>query len=195
MNEYSNSGMDNSEFSKIMKNHSDEELIKILKMRNLYQKEAAAEAVREAILRGLINSEQDLFSDKFRPEERKFSLFPAVENDYFRTKFTKSVIRIIMFSGFIPVVWSAFAIQNEELVKGIATLIFGVAWITVSYLLFKNLKPQLLLVLTVLIIIALAFVIRNLIENQSTVFINYLIPVFLGGLILYGLGYLNKLRK
>ena len=66
------------DFRSSILNNSDEEILVILKKRKQYQPEAAKLAIQEAIKRGLINSEQDLFSEKFQEQSSKSFLFPII---------------------------------------------------------------------------------------------------------------------
>ena len=64
-----------SDFRSLIPDYNNDELINVLKKRKQYQKEAAEVAIQEAIKRGLIYSEQDLFADEFQDKVNTFSIF------------------------------------------------------------------------------------------------------------------------
>jgi hypothetical protein len=85
------------EFIKIIAGYTDDELRKVLKKRKLYQKEAAEFAIQEAIRRGIIYSDQDLFAKEFKDEPDKFSIFPSIENEKTSTKFKTSIFSFVTY--------------------------------------------------------------------------------------------------
>ena len=70
----------NSDFENTMGSLNDEQLKEVLKKRKLYQPEAAQAAIKEAIKRELIHSEEDLVKTEFRAKPLKKRLFPEIEN-------------------------------------------------------------------------------------------------------------------
>src|SRR5690554_6288827 len=84
------------DFKEVMGKLNDESLTEVLRKRNLYQPEAARSAIDEAIRRGLINSEEDLLSEKYRIQPLKTRLFPEIENEHLRVKIRKSISRSLL---------------------------------------------------------------------------------------------------
>ena len=182
------------QFKQIIANYSDEELRKVLKKRILYQKEAAGFAIQEAIRRGLIFSEQDLFAAEFKDEPVKFSLFPTIENEKARGKFKKSIARSLLILGSLPVVWGGMKVFQTQSLEGILIFIFGVAWIFTSFQLLRSVNIKLIYFMFLLLILATIYIVKFFISSVSLTTIDILVTVLLVGFVIYGIGFLGKMK-
>lgn len=182
------------EFKQIIAAYSDEEIRKVLKKRKLYQKEAADFAIQEAIRRGIIYSEQDLFAAEYKPEPEKFSIFPIIENEKVRHKFKKSIARSLLILGALPLVLGGIKIFETQSLEGIFMFIFGVAWSLSSFKLMSTVNTKLIYFMFFLLILAAVYPVKMFILSPSLNSIDLLITILAFGSVFYGIGFLGKLK-
>lgn len=184
-------------FREIIAGYTDEELINVLKKRKLYQKEAADFAIREAVRRGIIYSEQDLFSKEFKDEPQKFSLFPTIESENTSKKFKKSLSRSLLILGALPVVWGIIKVFEGYINEGILIFIFGIAWSLISFQLLRLTNPNVKLIhlLFLMAFVAAGYIIRNFSLSSSLNRIDILITAIGLGFVLYTIGFLGSLKN
>jgi hypothetical protein len=195
--EKSNDENQNPEFKKIIAGYSDDELRKVLKKRKLYQIEAAEFAIQEAIRRGIIYSEQDLFAKEYKDEPDKFSIFPFIENEKISTKFKKSISRSLLILGVLPVILGVVKFLGGHSFEGILIFIFGAAWSFISFQLMRLPNPNVKLIyfMFIMAVIAAAYIIRNFVVSNSLTRIDILITAIGLGFVLYAIGFLGSLRN
>jgi hypothetical protein len=177
-----------------MKRHSDDELVKVLKKRKHYQPEAAKQAISEAINRGIINSEQDLYSEKFAEISSKNRLFPEIENPVVREKVGRSISRSLLLVGVIPLVWCLARWNINTLPVSLMVLLYSLAWIGISTGLLVTKNVRFAYGLLFLMVPGLIFLVRMMLQNRFLLAYEIVVPVVLTFLILYGVGYLHKLK-
>ncbi len=182
------------DFNKLYENLSDNEIAEILKKRKQYQEKAAEAAINEAIKRGLIHSEQDLFAEKYRHEQLKFSLFPSIDNIESRKKMRKSLTRSLLFLGAIMVIWGGYEIFQRNIIDGGGFVIAGVIWNIISFSFFKKVNPLKINLLFAIQGIATIYAAIKLAAYKNLLFIDVFIVFVLFGFVLYGLIYLKKLN-
>lgn len=194
MMEKSNDEIVVPKFREIIANYSDEELRKVLKKRKLYQKEAADFAIEEAIKRGLIFTEQDLFSPEFQQEPGKFTLFPAIENEKARTKFIKSIARSLLILGALPLVMGGMKIFETQSLEGILIFLFGAVWGIVSFQFLRSVKMNQIILMYLLLAVAVGYVVKMFVSAGYAKITDVLFAAITLGLIAYGIEYLHKLK-
>jgi hypothetical protein len=194
MMEKSNNENQVPEFRQIIAGYTDEEIRKVLKKRKLYQKEAADFAIQEAIRRGLIYSEQDLFAAEFKHEPEKFSIFPIIENEKTRSKFKKSIARSLLILGALPLVLGGIKIFERQSLEGIVIFIFGVAWIFTSFKLMSKVNIKLIYFMFFMLILAVVYPVKIFILSPSLNSIDLLITILAFGSVLYGIGFLGNMK-
>ncbi len=148
------------DYKEIIASHSDVELKNVLKKRKLYRKEAAEFAINEAIRRGIIYSEQDLFAKEFQVEQEKFSIFPTVENEKTKAKYIKSIIRTLIVIGVIPLIYGGIQVFNLQSVESVLIFLFGAAWSISAFQFKRTQNSRLVYFLIFLTVLAIAFLIR-----------------------------------
>ncbi len=195
MTEKSNDEAKAPEFKQIISAYSDEELRIVLKKRKLYQKDAADFAIQEAIRRGIIYSEQDLFAKEYKHMPDKFSMFPTIENEKTRGKFRKSISRSLLVLGAIPLVFGGIKIFETQSIEGILIFVLGAVWIFASYQLMRKLDKRLVVLLFVLLVFAVAYIVKLLVSTSSLYTIDLLVTVIGIGSVFYGVGFLWKLQQ
>lgn len=181
-------------FAQIMQKHNDGELIEVLRNRRRYQPEAAQQAVIEAIRRGIITAGADLLDEKFAEPNRKFSLFPVIENPKARNKARKSMARSLMVAGAIPAIYGINQVYHSQIIEGAAIVLFGFSWMIISFFLMKSVNPLLVYGMKALYVIAVAAVIFKISILQITGWMDILFPSVLALLVLYGIFYLGRLK-
>ena len=195
MKEISNTENQSEHFREVMQRHSDDELIKVLKKRKQYQPEASKQAIAEAISRGIINSEQDLFSEKFAEIPTKNRLFPEIENPVVRKKVRRSISRSLLLVGVIPLVWCLARWNINTLPVSLMVLTYSLVWIGISTGLLVSKNVRFAYGLIFLMVPGLIFLVRMMLQNRFLLAYEIVVPVMLTGLILYGVGYLHKLKE
>jgi len=196
MMEKSNDENQIPEFRQIIAGYTDDELRKVLKKRKLYRKEAADFAIQEAIRRGLIYSEQDLFAKEYKDEPEKFSIFPSIENEKARAKFKKSISRSLLILGILPMVWGGFKIYETQSLEGILMFIFGATWSLTSFQLMRSAKlnPKLIYFMFLLAILAFGYLVKIFISSHYINTIDVLISSIAVGFVFYAIGFLGKMK-
>lgn len=195
MAELSNNEYPKKDYEQIIASYSDDELSDVLKKRKLYQKEAAEFAVQEAIRRGLIYSEQDLFASEYQHKPERFSIFPTIENERIKNKYVKSILRTFLIIGVIPVVYGGIRIIESLNVEAVLMFLFGATWSIATFQLKKTLNVKTVYLLLVLLVLAVAFLIRYFVLQKSIYSTDVLFSVTALGIIFYLVGFLQKLIK
>jgi len=194
MMEKSNEENDLPGFEQIIEGYTDAELRNVLKKRKLYQKDAADFAIHEAIKRGMIYSEQDLFAREFNHEPEKSSIFPSIENEKARAKFKKSITRSLLVMGVIPLVWGGLRIFEGLIPEGILIFVFGAAWSLTSFQLMRSVNMKLVYFMFFLLALLIAYLVKTMIAANSLTTIDILITTVTVGLVFYGIGFLSKIK-
>jgi len=178
------------DFRELIRNYNDEELIKVLKKRSHYIPEAAEFAINEAIKRGIIHSEQDLFGEKFREEKQGFSWFPVPENAEARKRIRASILRSLVFVGAIPVIYGGLQMYKGEESLAETAVAFGLVWLLFSFLMTRKKVSWFLLVLGVADIAAGAFIIKKLFASGNP-FMDFFVIIVVVLMVLYGLNFIR----
>lgn len=174
--------------------YTDEELLDVLKKRSYYTNAAVNYAVGEAIKRGLIYSEQDLFAPKFKEEKMQFTWFPVPNNREARKKIKRSIIRNLIIAGLIPVIYGLSQLYRGEGEFAESAVIFGLLWVLLTYLLTRQKMKPILVVLSAADLLGGAYMIQYLIGSSSPV-IEFFIVIVLMLMVLYGLIFYYRIAK
>jgi hypothetical protein len=185
----------NSDFEELMGEMDDERLKEVLQKRNHYQEKAVEAAVREAIGREIIHSEEDLMAPEFRTKPLKTKLFPDIENEHIRNKIRKSMARGLLIAGILPLIWGVVKLNNGYRNEGLVVLIFGLLWMGIASSLIRQLVPTSLKFLYALVVVSLVYTVRLLLSQAFVEFMDAFIIAVLYMLIFYGLTYLWRLYK
>jgi hypothetical protein len=193
MTEISNNKNLQNDYEGIIASYSDEELRKVLKKRKHYRKDAAAFAVQEAIRRGIIYSEQDLFAREYQDEPEKFSIFPTVENSTAKQKYIKSIIRTFIVIGVVPLVYGGVRAFETWSIEAVLMFVFGGVWIVAALQLKKTLNIKTVYFLLFLMLVVISYLVRVFIVQQYIYSVDVLFSVIAVGIVLYLAGFLRKL--
>lgn len=191
----SNSSETDSDFKEIMAELDDEQLKEVLKKRSLYQKEAAALAVSEAVKRGLINSESDLSNPEFSETKLKRQLFPEINDEKTRFRVIKSISRVILLAGLIPAVLGAMRLSQGNNEQGVLMIGFALIWMATAYSMYRKFSKIRLFTLAIFTFISLLFTAIIMIFQLGITFMDKFIVTVLYLLTIYGLIYVKKLSN
>ena len=173
----------------------DEQLKDVLKKRKLYQKEAADAAIREAIKREIISSENDLHGPDYRHESLKVRLFPVIENPNNKNRIRRSISRGLLLAGLLPTVWGMVRLNAGASFEGMLLLVYGLLWMGASALLIRKFSTGAVRFLFASAAVSTAYIIRWFIGIPRIVFMDLFIVVVLYSLMIYGLFFVLRLKE
>lgn len=182
------------DFKSLIPEYSDDEIIRILKKRKHYQKEAAELAIEEAIKRKLIHSEQDLFSDSFKDEPLSSSMFPSIMREETKNRIRKSIARGLILLGSLPTVWGVLNISEGTIPEGILLIFLGTSWIYASAKLMRTISLPMVNVLFIILFASVIYNVKLFFEIKNPGAMDFVIPIVLSALVAYGLLFLRKLN-
>lgn len=194
MTEKSKEEYEQPDYAKMYAEFPDDEIIGILKKRKHYRKEAAKQAIAEAIKRGLINSEQDLLAEEYKVEPLKFSLIPTIENETARAKIQKSLSRSLMILGIVPVIWGIIKIIYDFVLEGSVLIILGIIWSYISFRLINNIRILYINLLFILLGSAVAYIWLDFSKRKGHPFMDMIVAAIVFGFVVYALLFLRKLK-
>lgn len=166
---------------------ADDEILKILRNHKHYQPEAVSAAVKVAMERELIHSEQDLLSPVFQQTTpRRFSLFPPINSEFHRKRLIVSIFRFIYLLSLVPVIYGIMSYaegKSDQTIEGVA---LGVVWVVLSFF-FRKSGNIVLLFLMLFILAAIfvksSFIILNMVPvnvfDQFLAITGTLLPAYL----------------
>lgn len=181
-----------SDFKTEIPEYSDEKIIEILKQRDYYLPEAAKLVIDEAIKRGIIFSEQDLFAEEYKVEPLQFSMIPKIVKPENKDNIRRSIARSLVICGVLPLVYGLVKLNSGSTFEGGLILLIGLAWIFSSSQLIKAYQKVFVFVLMAASTISLAYILHKLILAKGHVVMDFFIPLSLFALILYGLVFIMR---
>ncbi|HKL31261.1 MAG TPA: hypothetical protein VJ919_01935 [Tangfeifania sp.] len=193
MQEKSKTETNNSDLQEIFNKHTDEQILEILKKREHYQPEAVDVAVKEAISRKLIHSEQDLFSPEFSPEPLKRKLIPEIHREKNKNRIRKSLGRSLLIAGVLPLIFGFVRYNSGQLFEGIGILVFGLTWMFLSAQIIRKGSKSVIHLLLGIAFASLIYVGYLFADSKSVIFMDVFIIAVLYLLVFYGLFFVRKL--
>ncbi len=193
MQEKSKTETNNSDLQEIFNKHTDEQILEILKKREQYQPEAVDVAVKEAISRKLIHSEQDLFSPEFSPEPLKRKLIPEIHREKNKNRIRKSLGRSLLIAGVLPLIFGFVRYNSGQLFEGIGILVFGLTWMFLSAQIIRKGSKSVIHLLLGIAFASLIYVGYLFADSKSVIFMDVFIIAVLYLLVFYGLFFVRKL--
>jgi len=193
MQEKSKTETNNSDLQEIFNKHTDEQILEILKKREHYQPEAVDVAVKEAISRKLIHSEQDLFSPEFSPEPLKRKLIPEIHREKNKNRIRKSLGRSLLIAGVLPLIFGFVRYNSGQLFEGIGILVFGLTWMFLSAQIIRKGSKSVIHLLLGITFASLIYVGYLFADSKSVIFMDAFIIAVLYLLVFYGLFFVRKL--
>lgn len=175
---------------------TDSQIKEILKNHSNYQESAVTAAVKIAIERGLIHSEQDLLGPEYQLKPSVgLSIFPEITDAYQYRKVVASIFRVLFFVALIPIIFGALKYSEGQLNMTYIGAGLGIIWAILTFLLLKTEKMFIANIQIVLILLAL-FGIGYSILLQNTFQVTDLFVLVIGTMLaLYFLLYLKHLFR
>jgi len=177
-------------------NYTDEQIFVILRNHKNYQSEAVDCAVKIAVERGIINSEQDLFASEYQQSKPiKMSFFPVGTDHYHQQRLFASILRFLYVISLLPIIYGFLKFGEGQLIHTIIGTSVGLAWFALCFLLKKTQKDIVILLL-LLFFISVSAVIGYKIFSAGFVKTLDLVIYFIGTILpVYMLLLLKKLIK
>lgn len=175
---------------------TDSQIKEILRNHRNYQESAVTAAVKIAIERGLIHSEQDLLGPEYQSvPSAGLSIFPEITDAYQYKKVVASIFRVLFFMALIPIIFGALKYSEGQLNMTYIGAGLGIIWAILTFLLLKTEKMFIANIQIVLILLAL-FGIGYSILLQNTFRVVDLFVLVIGTMLaLYFLLYLKHLFR
>jgi hypothetical protein len=175
---------------------SDNQIKEILKNHKNYQELAVAAAVKIAIERELIHSEQDLLAPEYQLDRTTgFSMFPEITNAYQYKKVVSSIFRVLFILSFLPIVFGVMKYAEGQLNMTFLGLGIGIIWLILTYTLYKTKKP-IIVFIQVLVIIFVFLGLCYRLLFQEVFHLMDMVMLLIGTILpFYFLLYLKKLLQ
>lgn len=173
---------------------SDSQIKEILRNHKNYQEPAVTAAVKIAIERELIHTEQDLMAPEYQSKPTDDSiLFPEITNAFHYKKVVASIFRLMFFLSLLPIIFGVLKYAEGQLNMTILSVGLGLIWLIITYLLFKT-KKVIVSMLQIFLLILAFFGIGYRLLAQATFQVTDLVILVSGTLItLYLILFLKKL--
>ena len=185
-----------SRFYERYNDYNDSQIKAILKNHRNYQEPAIGAAVKIAIERQLIHTEQDLLGPEYQSAPSAgLSVFPEITDAYQYKKVIASIFRVLFFMALIPIIFGALKYSEDQLNMSYIGAGLGIIWVILTFFLLKTEKMFIANIQIVLILLAL-FGIGYSILLQDTFRIVDLIVLVIGTMLaLYFILYLKHLFR
>lgn len=185
-----------SRFYERYTDYTDSQIKAILKNHRNYQEPAIGAAVKIAIERQLIHTEQDLLGPEYQSAPSAgLSVFPEITDAYQYKKVIASIFRVLFFMALIPIIFGALKYSEDQLNMSYIGAGLGIIWVILTFFLLKTEKMFIANIQIVLILLAL-FGIGYSILLQDTFRIVDLIVLVIGTMLaLYFILYLKHLFR
>ena len=175
---------------------TDPDILEILKKRKNYQDSAVEAAIRIAIERQLIHSEQDLFSTEFQDTNTNRNvMFPEISDDFQRKKLTGSIFRFLYIMSLLPLIFGFLKYGEGHLYLTYIGVGIGLTWFLLCFLLYKTHNSLVLIPLFILLITISFGIGWNFIDSESLHFLD-MVMLLIGTILpAYLLLFLSRLIK
>jgi hypothetical protein len=180
----------------IYRNYTDEQLREVLIKRKNYRPEAVELAVKLAIERGLIHSEQDLIAPEFQDHsKRAFTLFPDIQNEQSRKRTHDSAFRVLFIAGVVPLAFGAIRFAEGNLPLTILSVVAGLVWEGLLFALLKMKKTFWVFLLQLWLTIVLIGAVAQIGQTNQITFTDAFITGVFYLMATYLLFFIRKLIK
>jgi len=164
-------------------NYTDTQILEILRNQKGYQEGARNAAVKIAVERQLINSEQDLLSPEFKKSKNTgLTLFPQMTSFYHHQRLLGSIFRFLYILSLLPVVYGLLKYAEGFIDQTILGVCVGGVWFLLIFLLKKTEKPGILLPLFGILIFVGTSVTFKIATNHPVRILDFVV-LFLGVLL------------
>lgn len=175
-------------------NYSDQQIKEILKNHRDYQEPAVSAAIKIAIEREIIHSEQDLMAPEYQSvNAHKMTAFPEVSNAYQYTKIVRSIYRVLFFVSFIPIIFGILKYAEGQLMMTYLGVGIGLLWFALTFALKKTQKLTIIFIQILFLIPLSVFLGIRLFQQEVFRITDMMVLVIMTALIVYFLLYLRRL--
>lgn len=176
--------------------YSDTQILEILKNHKNYQTIAVEEAVKIAVERQLINSEQDLFGPDFQQSKTfGFTIFPEISTPFHRERMIGSIFRFVYLMSLLPLIYGTLKYAEGQMDQTYLGWGTGVVWFALSLILNKTRKQVVFLPLLIILFSVSAVVFVRILKAESFIFLDLAIWIIATLLPLFFILYLRKLLR
>ncbi len=174
---------------------SDGELRELLKNRKNYQPKAASAAIQEAIRRGILQSEQDLFAEEYCSQENHSRfLFPHIEKPEQKAKTLNSLYRIFYVAGIIPLVFAGMNYRNNQAIA-IASVVVGLSWMYLTFRLSKTKKRLFLSLMQIMFYVVIGFATHSVFSQINSTIMDFAVLIIASLVSIYCLLFARSILK
>lgn len=195
----SNSDQENNRtinFYERYSNYTDTQILEILRNQKGYQESARNAAVKIAVERQLIHSEQDLLSPEFQKSKNtSLTLFPQMTSFYHHKRLLGSTFRFLYVLSFLPVIYGFLKYAKGFIDQTILGVCVGAVWFLLIFLLKKTEKPVILLPLFGILIFVGASITFKIVANHPVLILDFVVLIIGMLLTVYFLILLMKLMQ
>lgn len=174
--------------------YTDQQIKTILKNHHDYQESAVTAAIKIAIERELIHSDQDLMAPEYQNRTpRKLTAFPEISDAYQYKKVVASIFRILFLVSFIPIVFGIMKYAEGQLHFTYMGLGLGILWLVLTFALRKT-RKLILVFIQMMLLVPISVILGVRLTSQK-IFpaTDMLVLVIMTLLVIYFLLYLKKL--
>ncbi len=158
--------------------HTDAQILEILKNQNDYQENARSAAVKIAIERQLIYTEQDLLAPEFQNSKNtRLTMFPQTTSAYHYQRLVGSIFRFLYVLSFPPIVYGFLKYAEGYIDQTILSVGIGLVWFLSVILLKRSEKPVILIPLFGILIFVGAAVSFKIAENHPIRILDFVILI------------------
>jgi hypothetical protein len=173
---------------------SDQQIKEVLKNHQNYQEKAVNAAIKIAIERELIHSEQDLLAPEYQSQAAiGLSFFPEITVVYQYKKVVASIFRILFFASLIPIIFGVMNYAEGQMNMTFMGVGLGLIWLGLTFILFKT-RKLIVLFLQILLLMIVFIGLGVLLLHQAIFKVTDIAVLVIGTMmLLYMLLYLKKL--
>jgi len=173
---------------------SDQQIKEILKNHKNYQEAAVTAAVKIAIERKLIHTEQDLMGPEYQTvTSESWYLFPPIPIVHHYKRLVASIFRVLFITSFIPIIFGVLKYAEGELKMAYLGVGLGLTWMILTFILLKTKKLIVLFLQIIMVILVFIILGKRLLSQEVYQLTDIFVLVAGTMLLLYFLFYLKKL--
>jgi hypothetical protein len=174
--------------------YTDAGILEILKNHKNYQEAAVGAAVKIAVERQLIHSEQDLLGPEFQTSSPSgFTIFPEITSDYHRQRLVGSIFRFLYVMSLLPIIYGFLKYGEGLIDQTYLGAGFGIIWFILCVLLKRTQKLIILIPLFGLLLLQGVFAGMKIFSPETFRVLDLVILTIGVGLPTYLLLFLKKL--
>ena len=129
------------DFYEKYEDYTDEQILDVLRNHKDYQDGAVNAAVKIAVERQLIHSEQDLLSPEFQSQRKiEFMLFPLITDVHHRQRLVASIFRFLYVLSLVPLIYGLLKYGEGFPVQTYLGIGVSAAWFALTVLLRRTKK-------------------------------------------------------